>query len=64
MSVTLPPIIEDKFLKTQHYDHLFLYKDLKLKSDTDIAIIKNRIWIDGRTEDQLQVEYLVEFDKY
>ncbi len=64
MSITWPHIIEDNFLDREHYKELFKYKDLKLKSDTDIAIIKNRIWIDGKTEGQLPADYLIEFDKY
>ncbi len=64
MSVTWPHIIEENFLREDHYKHLFKYKDLKLKSDNAVAIIKNKIWMDGKTEGELPAEYLHEFHKY
>lgn len=63
MSITWPHIVEDNFLSRDHYKNLFQYRDLKLKSDTDIAIIKNKIWINGKTEGQLPANYLAEFYK-
>ena len=61
MSVTWPHIIEDNFLTEKQFKHVTQYSNLKLKSDTGVAVIKNKIWLDGKTEGKLHPNFLLDF---
>ena len=64
MSVTWPHIIEDNFLTEKQFKHVTQYSNLKLKSDTGVAVIKNKIWLDGKTEGKYRVRIFIIFGRH
>ena len=63
MAIKWPYIIEDNFLSEKHFKFFLNFYDQKV-SDDKLAIIKNKIWFDGKVEGKLNQKFLIEFHNF
>ena len=60
MGINWSYIIEDNFLSEKHFNYVLNFSENNVE-DNGLAVNKNKIWLDGKIESQLDSNFLIEF---
>ena len=60
MGINWSYIIEDNFLSEKHFNYILNFSEHNVE-DNGLAVNKNKIWLDGKIESQLDSNFLIEF---